>query len=165
MMRHAQTVIRWLLITALVSTILLFLFVRPAAYLAAIPIPLLFAALVMVKYFERQARASALRRPGAREITQEEIETDVQDAGIYTALGIALLLALGTFIIAASLFDWAEVGIAATAGLLLAVLINIPYLSLIVQEAERDEREKVTHQPLSAEGSDETAEGRSTASR
>jgi hypothetical protein len=165
MMRHAKTVVRVLLILSLVSTIVALLFFRPAAYLAAIPIPILFAIYLLVGQFERQSRAAALRDPGQATISQEEVELDVQDVGIYTGLGIAFLLALGTFIIAASVFDWALVGIVATGGFLLAVLINIPYLSLIVEEAERDEREKVTHQSLPSEGSEVTAEERSTAPR
>ncbi len=120
---------------------------------------------LLVGQLERQSRAAALREPGQTTISQEEIELDVQDAGIFTGLGIAFLLALGTFIIAASVFDWALVGIAATAGFLLAVLINIPYLSLIVEEAERDELEKVTHQFSPSEGSEATAGERSTAPR
>jgi hypothetical protein len=156
MMRQAKTTVRWLLIIALVSTIMLFLFVRPAAYLGAIPVPILFLIYLLLGQFERQSRASALRKPGQKTISQEEIELDVQDAGLFTGLGIALLLAIGTFIIAASLFDWALVGAVATALLLLAVLIDIPYLSLIVEEAERDEREKVTHQSSEVEDSMET---------
>ena len=156
MMRRARTTARWLLIIALVSTIVLFLFVRPAAYLGAIPVPILFVVYVLLGQFERQSRANSLRESGQETISQQEIELDVQDAGIFTGLGIAFLLAIGTFIIAASLFDWALVGAVATGGFLLAVLINIPYLYLIVEEAERDEREKVTHQSSEVEDSTET---------
>ncbi|WP_182868155.1 hypothetical protein [Stieleria mannarensis] len=155
MMRRAKTTVRWLLIVALVSTIVMFLFVRPAAYLGAIPIPILFVIDVVLGLLERQSRATAIREPGQQSISKKEIELDVQDAGILTGLGIVFLLAVGTFIIAAALFDWPLVGAVATAGFLLAVLINIPYLYLFVQEAERDEREKVTHQAPEAADSEE----------
>lgn len=82
-----------------------------------------------------------------------------------TMLGIALLLVLGTFIVAATLLDWAIVGIGATALLMLAILIEMPYLYLFVEEAERDERAKVSHEPSPIEGSEVTAKERSTASR
>ncbi len=39
------------------------------------------------------------------------------------------------------------------------------YLYLFVQEAERDERAKVSHEPSPIEGSEVTAKERSTASR
>ncbi len=146
-MRRVRVVSRWLLIIALLATVALFVVMPAAAYLAAIPIPVLFVVYVLAGQWERQARLAALRKPGQNAITQEEVELDVRDAGLYTALGILFVLALGTFIIAAALFQWPLVGGVAAAGLLLAILINLPYLTLFVQEAERDERDKVTAQP------------------
>jgi hypothetical protein len=159
--RHLRVVIRILLIVATVATILLFLFYRPATYLAAIPIPVLILVLTLVNELERRSRASALRHQGQTSITKEELEEDVQTVGIATALKIGGALALGTFIVAGSLFDLATVGIGATALLLLAILIEIPYLGLFITETERDELEKVrpqTHPSRSSADSDATSE-------
>lgn len=144
MMRRVRVVSRWLLVLALLATVTLFIMVPSAAYLAAIPIPILFVVYVFAGLWERQSRSAVLRKQGQDAITKEEVELDVRDKGIYTALGIFFVLALGTFIIAASLFEWPLVGGVAAAGLLLAILINLPYLTLFVQEAERDERDKIT---------------------
>jgi uncharacterized membrane protein len=144
MMRWAKKMIRICLIVASISTIGLLFFFRPAAYLAAIPIPFLVLIFAVVSHLERQSRVTALRRPEQTGITEEEVEVDAQAAGVSTVLGIVFLLALGTFIIAASMFDWVLVGAAAAAAFLLAVLINIPYLSLFAEEAALDERDKVT---------------------
>jgi hypothetical protein len=143
MMRRAKLAVGGLLILSLVATFVTLLFFRQAAYLAAIPIPILFIVYVMVGQFERQARASELRGDDPNQITAHEVDVDVKDAGLFTGLGIGFLLALGAFIVAASLFEWPLIGATATAGFLLLVLINIPYLALFVSEAERDELDKV----------------------
>jgi membrane protein implicated in regulation of membrane protease activity len=143
---------RWLLIIALLATVVLFLLMPAAAYLAAIPIPVLFVVYLLAGQWERQSRSTALRQAGEDAITQEEVELDVRDTGIYTALGILFVLALGTFIIAAALFEWPLVGGVAAAGLLLAILINLPYLTLFVQEAEHDERDRVTGRSSTGQG-------------
>jgi hypothetical protein len=154
MMHRAKTVARVLLIVALVATLVALIAYRPLAYLAAIPVPVLFVAWVMLILLERQTRQSELRRAGQSTLSEEETQLDVRDAGIYTALGILFLLALGTFIIAAALFDWPLVGGVAAVGFLLAVLINLPYVLLCVQEAERDEQEKLDRQREAAGTSD-----------
>ena len=74
--------------------------------------------------------------------------------------GSLCCFAQGTFIVAAFPLDCSQVRMAATASLFLAILINFPYHALIVREAERDEREKITHPSFSDEGSDEGAMGR-----
>lgn len=61
LMRHAKMTLRLLLIGALIATTLLFIFFRPAAYLAAFPVPLLFLGYVFVSILERQSRAKVLR--------------------------------------------------------------------------------------------------------
>ena len=67
-------VVKWLLIVALVASVGLLIFYRPAAYLAAIPIPVLYCLLVVLNLMERRSRATQLRRPGQTAIGQEEIE-------------------------------------------------------------------------------------------
>lgn len=61
-----------------------------------------------------------------------------------TALTVGGMLAVGTFIIAAALFEQVMIGIGAVALFLLVILIEIPYLGLLVTESERDEREKIS---------------------
>lgn len=144
--RQLRVVTRGLLIVAIVATIVLFLFYRPATYLAAIPIPLLVIVLAVVNDLERRSRASALRSEGQDRITEEELEADVEAGGIATAMKVGGALALGTFIVAAAFSDLATLGIAAAALLLLAILIELPYLALFVTESERDELKKVQPQ-------------------
>ncbi|QDV24648.1 hypothetical protein [Aureliella helgolandensis] len=160
--RHMQTAIRGLLIVASVATIALFLTNRPATLFAAIPIPALIIISAIVGYFERRSRASVLRHPGQSHITKQELEADVQSAGIVTGLKVGVALALGTFIAAASVFDLATLGIGATVLLVLAILIEIPYLALFVTEAEREELETVRPQ-THADQSSEKPSGKSTA--
>ncbi len=56
MMRNMKWLLRTLLIFALIATVVLFLSFRSAAYLAALPVPVLFLAFVFVSYLERQSR-------------------------------------------------------------------------------------------------------------
>jgi hypothetical protein len=58
MMRHAKLAVFVLLIVALISTIFLLIFIRPAAYLAAISVVILFASVITVSHLEVQARVS-----------------------------------------------------------------------------------------------------------
>jgi fatty acid desaturase len=88
---------------------------------------------------EVRSRASELRERGSGHLSKEELEVDVETAGIILLLKVIGILAAGTFIIAAAFFEWQSVAIAATALFLLAVLINIPYLPLFFAEAQRDE--------------------------
>jgi hypothetical protein len=144
MMRHAKTIFRLLLILALIATTLLFSFFRPAAYLAALPVPVLFVGFVLVSYLEKQARAKALRSRDQSTISQEEVEMDIQYAGIYTALGLTLLFALATFIVAATIVeDWSMIGLVAAVLFLLSVLIVFPYIPLFIIGASEDERDKL----------------------
>jgi len=141
--RRFRDAVRGLLILALVATIFCLLFYREAAHLAAIPIPFLYVTLAFINYFESRSRTSVLRRSDQAEISREETEIDTETIGIVTLLKVLGMLALGTFIIAAALFDMRIVGVAAAAAFLLAVLINLPYLPLFVSESERDELEKL----------------------
>jgi hypothetical protein len=144
MMRHAKTIFRWLLILALIATTLLIIFFRPAAYLAALPVPVLFVGFVFVSYLEKQSRASVLRSSNQSTISQEEVQMDIQYAGIYTALGLTLLFALATFIVAATMVeDWSMIGIVAAFLFLLAVFIVFPYIPLFIVGASEDERDKL----------------------
>ncbi|TWU39908.1 hypothetical protein Q31b_32240 [Novipirellula aureliae] len=146
MSHHWQIGLRVILMGLIVATILLFLFLRPAAYLAALPIPVVYVALALVNFCEQRSRRSELRRTGQTEIADEEIELDAETAGIAMALKIFTALAIGTFILAAAFFDWAIVGIAAAATFLLAILINLPFIFVGISEAEQDEREKLGRQ-------------------
>lgn len=141
--RRLRLALRSLLLAALLATILLLLFYRPAAYLAAIPIPFLYGLLVAVNFYERQSRAEILRSQGATELSPGEVSADVEAVGLATVLGVLALLALGTFIIAAAYYDLTVLGIVAAFLFFLAVLIELPYLFLFASEAGRDEREKL----------------------
>lgn len=153
MMRHAKTTFRLLLILALIATTLLFIFYRPAAYLAALPVPILFLGFVFVSYLEKQSRAKRLRSTFQSTISQEEVEMDVQYSGIYTAMGLTLLFALATFIVAATLVeDWSMIGIVAAGLFLLSVLIIFPYIPLFILDASEDERDKLQQEALHREG-------------
>ena len=59
LMRRVRTVSRWLLIIALLATVSLFLLMPAAAYLAAIPIPVLFVVYLLAGQWERQSRSTA----------------------------------------------------------------------------------------------------------
>lgn len=144
--RHMHTVVKWLLIAALVATLGLLIFYRPAAYLAAIPVPILYCLLVVLGLMERRSRASELRRPGQTTIGKEEIEVDVETIGVVTILKVLGVLAVGSFIVAATVFDLQMVGMVAATGFLLAILIELPFLPLFFTESERDERAKLTHE-------------------
>jgi len=89
MMRRTPVVVRALLFTAVLTALILLLFYRSAAHLAAIPVPVLWFVLVIVGHFERHARASVLRSRGQTAISQTEVETDVDGAGIVTSLAVA----------------------------------------------------------------------------
>ncbi|TWT86167.1 hypothetical protein Mal64_39070 [Pseudobythopirellula maris] len=142
MMRRLRTFFRVALSFFFLATIVLLVFYRPAAYLAAIPVPVLGVVLLVVGYLEREARASALRSPEQEGISAKEVEIDVQDAGIATALELAGVMAMGAFAIAALVFDVATLGAGAAFCLLLGVWYGIPYWGLFVTEAMRDERNK-----------------------
>ncbi len=144
--RHFRTGVRALLALSLIATIACLFFLRDAAYLAAIPIPVLYAVLAFTNYLEVRSRAANLRSPNQKKITSEELEMDIETVGIVTLMKVIGVLALGTFIIAASLFDWAVVGVAAAALLCIAILIQTPFLPLYFSEFERDELAKLKHE-------------------
>jgi hypothetical protein len=147
MMRRARMMIRFLLIIALFATILLILFYSPAAYLAAFPIPVLFLAFIYVSYLEKQSRADILRVTGQQSLSQDEVEMDVQSAGLFTALVLVVLVALSALIIASTLVvDWAMVGLVAAVIFLLSVVIMLPYIPLFIINSSQDEREKLQSQ-------------------
>lgn len=147
MMRHAKTILRFLLIVALIATSVLLLYLPPAAYLAALAVPVLFLGFVFVSYLERKSKAKVLRSKNQLNISQKEVEMDVQYAGIYTAMALALFLALGVFIMAATMVeDWSMVGMVAATFFLLSVFLLFPYIPLFIEEAEHDERDKLQHE-------------------
>jgi O-antigen/teichoic acid export membrane protein len=151
MMRHTRTLLRLLLAIAIVASIVLMVYFRPAAYLAAIPIPILLILYAMVSFFERQSRVTNLRDVGATSISKEELEEDVQGAGIYTTILIGVLFVLGAFVAAASIFDWTIIGIAGAVLLLLSLFYALPFLPIFVVEAANDERNEITRQAMERE--------------
>ncbi|WP_417388551.1 hypothetical protein [Gimesia sp.] len=154
MMRHAKTVLRFLLIVALIATCGLLLFLPSAAYLAAIAVPVLFIGFVFVSYLERQSQAKVLRSGNQSNITQKEVETDVRYAGILTAIALTLFLALGAFIMAATLVeDWSMVGMVATVFFLISIFLLFPFIPLFIKEAKHEERKKLQHSTDLHEGS------------
>lgn len=155
MMRNAKSIVRILLIGAAIATILLLIFLPAAAYLAAIAIPISFVLLVIVTLMEQQSRSIVIRQSGQTEITSEEVDMDGVYAWIYTALAVVGLLALGSFIVAATLTDLASVGIGSAVLFLFSVFVLCPYIPLFVQEFAADERMRVSPQPVRIEGSDE----------
>ncbi|QDT78217.1 hypothetical protein Mal35_16480 [Gimesia maris] len=147
MMRHAKSIMRFLLIVALIATSVLLLFLPPAAYLAALAVPALFLGFVFVSYLERQSQAKVLRRKNQSKISQNEVEMDVQYAGISTAIALTVFLGLGTFILAATLVDdWSMVGMVAAIFFLLSIFLLFPYIPLFIEEAEHDESDKLQHE-------------------
>ncbi|QDT12723.1 hypothetical protein [Stieleria marina] len=141
--RHFRTGVRALLALALIATVVCLFFFREVAYLAAIPIPFLYAVLAFVNYLEYRSRASNLCSDGEKELSREELEADVETVGIVTLMKVIGVLAIGAFIVAASLFDWQIVGAAAAALFFLMLLIQLPFLPLYFSESERDELDKL----------------------
>ncbi|WP_234952809.1 hypothetical protein [Rhodopirellula baltica] len=141
--RHFRTGVRILLAASLIGTILSLLMFPEVAYLAAIPIPFLYAVLALANYFEVRSRASTLREHDAQRLSQQEIQADVETAGVLLILKVLGVLAAAAFIIAAAFFEWRYVGIIASGLFFLAVLINTPFLPLFFVEAEHDELERL----------------------
>tara|TARA_R110002095_G_scaffold113541_2_gene99137 strand:- start:100 stop:609 length:510 start_codon:yes stop_codon:yes gene_type:complete len=147
MMRHAKTILRLLLILALIATSTLLLFLPSAAYLAAFAVLVLFIGFVLVSYLERQSQAKVLRSRNQSTISQKEVEMDVQYAGISTAIALTLFLGLGAFILAATLVeDWSMVGMVAAIFFLLSIFLLFPFIPLFIKEAKRDEQDKIQHE-------------------
>jgi hypothetical protein len=143
MMRHAKLTIFVLLIVALVSTILLLIFFRPAAYLAAISVVILFSSLIMVSHLEVKARANVIRLKGATSISEEESDLNVRYAVIYRGLALTLFTAMACLIFASTMVeDWSMVGVSAAFLFLLAVFIVLPFLHLFGRGFAEDERER-----------------------
>jgi len=119
-------------------------FTKPIYFALVNYFPPLFLALIVVSYLEKQSRAERVRGKNQAKISSEEVEMDVQYAGIYTAMGLITLFATATFIVAAIMIeDWSIVGIAAAVLFLLAVLIILPYIPLFIEDAAQDERDKL----------------------
>jgi|LakMenEpi03Aug12_release.lakeMendotaPanAssembly.Ray.scaffolds.fasta_scaffold37170_7 hypothetical protein len=162
MMRRGKVILRLLLILAVAATILLIVFHRSVAYLAAMPVPALLLVYAVVSYLERRSRADILRVPNQAAISQDEIEMDVQYAGIFIALEFAILFVLSAFVMAATMVDdWSMVGPATAVLLLLMMLITLPYLPLFIIDSSSDEREKLlresTSTPKKSEGNEKRA--------
>jgi len=141
--RYFRTGARALLGLSLNGTVVCLFFFRQDAYLAAIPIPVLYAVLALTSYLEFRSRAANLRAVGQSTPSQAEVDVDVQTVGIITLLKVIGVLAVGTFIVAATIFELPMIGAAAAVLLLLALLILGPYLPLYFSESERDELEQL----------------------
>lgn len=157
MMRHAKTILRALFLLALVTTIGLFIYLRPAAYLAALPMPVLFLAYIAVCHLERQSRVTMLRSANQSTISQEEVAMNIRYASISTAMVLALFLALATFVMATTLVEeWSMVGITAAVLFLLSVLMLVPYFSLFVANSGDNERDKLARELETREKTEES---------
>jgi len=149
MMRHAKTILWWLMVAALVVTIVLLIFYRPAAYLAAIPLPLMFLAFLYVSYLESQATAKMLRGKNQTVVMQKEIDKDAQYAGIYTVLALVLLFGISALIMAGTMVeDLSMVGLSAAVIFLISIIYILPFIPLLFAEAGREEREKHDPDPV-----------------
>ena len=143
MMRHAKTILWIFLVISVLSTIALLIFYRPAAYLAAVPVPILFLGYLFACYLERQSRALLLRVPNQTLISGDEVEMNAEYAGIYTAMGLILFFAISAFVVVATMVeDWGTVGLSASVLFLLALFIVLPYLPIFIAEAAQGERNK-----------------------
>ncbi len=144
MMRTIKIVLLVLLSLALTATILLVIFYPPAAYLAGLPIPILFLAFIIASFLDRRATVKMLRQANQTTISAEEFEMNVQYAGIYTSLALALLMAISAIVMAATMVeDWSMVGASAAFILLLSIFYVVPYIPFFIADAEQDERDKL----------------------
>jgi len=144
MMRNAKFILLTLLVTALIATILLIFLYRPAAYLVGLQIPTLFLAFIVVSYLESRATVKMLRSKNQKSISSEEVEMDVQYAGIYTSIVLVLLMAISALVMAATMVEnWSMVGASAALILMLSIFYVLPYVPFFIADAEQDERDKV----------------------
>ncbi len=144
MMRKAKAILLVLLSSALLATILLVVFYRPAAYLAGLPIPALFFGFLFVSYLDKRATARNLRLGQQTAISSAEIDMDIHYAGIYTSLVLTVLMAISAIVMAATMVDnWSIVGASAAFILLLSIFYVVPYIPFFIADAEQDEREKL----------------------
>jgi hypothetical protein len=93
--RHFRTGVRLLLTLALIGTVVCLFCFQEAAYLAAIPIPVLYAVLATTNYLERRSRITEFRSPKKSGISREEMEIDIETVGIVTLLKVLGVLAIG----------------------------------------------------------------------
>lgn len=160
MMRHARMVVGLALLIAVIGSATLFFFALPIAYVSLLPLPVLVTAFALVCFLERQSRAKTIRIIGNRSISLEETAMSVQYRGIYIALGLTLLFALASFIVATTMVDeWSMVAITATVLFLLSALFMLPFIPLMIEDSARDEtdkldresaiREEIDRQPMS----------------
>jgi cytochrome c biogenesis protein CcdA len=144
MMRNAKFILLALLVAALIATILLIFLYRSAAYLVGLQIPFLFLAFIILSYYESRVAAKMLRSRNQTTISSEEIEVDVQFAGIYTPIVLVSLLAISALVMAATMVEnWAMVGASAALILMLSIFYVLPYVPFFIADAEQDERDKV----------------------
>ncbi len=143
MMRHAKTVVRLLLIVALIATTLLLIYFRPQPT-CRVRSTRIVLTLIYVSYLERRSRASQLRTDDQLSISQEEIEMNVQYAGIYTGMILLLLFSLSALIVASTMVeDWSMIGLVSAVLFLLMALIVFPYIPLFIADSGTNERSKL----------------------
>lgn len=132
-----------LLIGAVLAAATLFIFFRPAAYLALLALPLLLLTFVFTCYLERQASAEVLRSTDPLVMSQEEVAMNVQYAGIYTMMAMLLLFTVATLIMAATMVkDWSLVGLVAVVMFVLSAVMVFPYIPLFLAGAEQDQEDR-----------------------
>lgn len=155
LMRHARSVLFLLLVSAVIATAALFVFFRPAAYLAALSLPMLFLSLVFVCYLERQSRAEMLRSRNQQVISPEEVSMNVRFAGINMVMALILLFGVATLIMAASMVtDWSMVGLVAAVLFILSSVMLFPYIPLFIEGSEQDQSDKHDRETVRREESE-----------
>ena len=141
--RRMQFGIRIFLALAVFVAGILLVFNRNVAYVAILPIPLLYVALMFMGSAERQTRASELRSVGQSEISEEEIEIDVATNRNALILEISGMLAMGVFLVVASLYELHMVMLMGFVFVVYGGFLGLPYWHLFLSQADAEEREKV----------------------
>lgn len=95
---HFCTGVRILLTLSLIATIVTLLFSREVAYLAAIPIPFLYAILSLANYLVVRSRTQELRAKDGSRLSDESVDERLQIAGTLLVLKIMGVLAVATFV-------------------------------------------------------------------
>ena len=141
--RRMQFGIRIFLALAVFVAGILLVFNRHVAYVAILPIPVFYVALMFMGSAERQTRASELRSIGQSEISEEEIEIDVATNRNALILEISGMIVMGVFLVVASLYELHMVMLMGFVFVIYCGFLGLPYWHLFLSQADEDEREKV----------------------
>ena len=135
--------VRVILALAVLIAGLLLVFNRNIAYLAILPIPVLYVVLMSLGYTERRSRTSVLRSADQSRISDEEVEVDVATNRSALILEISGILVMGVFLVAASLYELHMVLLTGFVFLVYCCFLGLPYWHLFLSQADADERHKV----------------------